>query len=420
MLQLPLLLTLLAVGADANWPHFRGPHYNGVSDAISTPTTFSPEKNVKWVADLPGESASTPVVWGEHIFVSMQRDKDRRLLAICLDRGTGKVKWETECGRGEKKNAYGNNTASPSPVTDGKHVVFTFGTGELHCFDFDGKPLWKRHIREKGTIKWGYSSTPMIYDGKVYAMVLQTGPSYLIALDVATGKPAFKTQRKPSGTKAEQPHSYASPTLYEGEDGPQILLAGGDCFTGHDPQTGQELWRWAHYNRINAPFNRVVVSPTPGRNGSGVIFAGGPRGQPFYAVRADRKGDRPEDDAVWVMKKNPPDVPCALLYDGRLYVVGDSRGVMTCLKPDTGEVIYSERIGTRAPIRASPTAADGNIYIIDMEGNTFVLAAGDAFKVLHKTDMTRGNRCWSTIVPLQNQLLIRTEDKLYCIEESAE
>jgi outer membrane protein assembly factor BamB len=406
-----------AAERQTNWPNWRGPYQNGSSDATNLPVEFSPDKNVKWVIDMPGEGAGTPILWGDRVFLSSMDDRTREIVAMCVNQSDGSVLWRHVVGIGYK-TGQDNNMASPSPVTDGKQVFFLFGTGDLVAYDLDGKEQWRRKIQDEGDdrirIAFGYSASPLLHDGKLIIPMLQRGTSYLRAIDAATGKDVWRVER-PSEARAESLESYSTPILYHSKDGPQIVLTGGDLFTGHDPKTGKELWRWDHYNPSRIGHWRIVVSATPGPRDANLIFASAPKGAPLFALPTDKRGELDKDAPRWEFGANAPDVPTATYYQDRLYVLDDRRKVLTCLNPLTGEVVWRGELGGRPVFRASPVAADGKIYCMNVDGEVWVVQAGDEYKLLHRTRMSDRGRAWASIAVTDGHLFIRTADKLYCI-----
>ncbi len=435
--SLPFLFAAAAVSAE-NWPQWRGPSFNGSSPAKDLPVIWGRTDNVAWVTPLPGPGAATPAVWGNRIFVSAVGPAEgstqagtRETLAICIDRADGRVVWRKRVGVAKKLRG-ANTCASPSPVTDGRRAYFMFGTGDLLAVDFSGRIVWQRNLTQEDgdfLIKFGYGGSPLLHDGKLYVSVIQNdkshrgqtvrgGPlgSYLLAVDAGTGRVLWRRSR-PSNALGESKEAYTTPVLRQVGKRSEILVMGADCLTGHDPADGRELWRWDGYNPQRKKSDRLVVSPVagsgtagPGTPEAGLIYVAAPRGRTLYAVRAP--GD--ERHVVWETRGNLPDVCTPALYDGRLYVLCGARKVMTCIDPATGQKKWVGRLGGRAVYYASPTAADGKIYCIDVDGSAVVLAAGDSFKVLSRASMGEGP-CHSTIVAAGGQLFIRTARNLYCI-----
>ena len=247
----------------ANWSNWRGPSHNGTSPETGLPTKFSRAKNVKWKTDLPGISAATPIVHGNHVFVSSANEADDSLHAMALDRRTGKILWSHKVGstyRRDSRNAF----AAPSPVTDGKLVCFHYGNGEVVAYDFGGKKAWGRNLQDvhgEFSIQWTPASSPLLYAGKLYFQVLQRdiqvefrgnyygkkddNKSYLLAVDPKTGKDLWKVIRPSKAVKeSREAFSTPYPMIHNGRE--EIVLVGGDAITGHDPSSGKELWRWEY------------------------------------------------------------------------------------------------------------------------------------------------------------------------------
>ncbi|MFP6574099.1 MAG: PQQ-binding-like beta-propeller repeat protein, partial [Pirellulaceae bacterium] len=225
---LALVLMVASVAQADNWGQFRGPNFNGSTAEKDLPSKWSQTENVAWVADLPGASAATPIVWGDHVFVSSTDAKAKTLKAMCLDRKTGKLLWDHEISKGLNRDSRSNYSA-PTPATDGKHVVFFFGNGELITYDFAGKKLWGRNIqKELGSFafQWTFSTSPLLFEGKLYLQVLQRdtavrgsgftdkkNESYLLAMDPATGKTLWRHVR-PSEAQAESLEAFSTPIPY--------------------------------------------------------------------------------------------------------------------------------------------------------------------------------------------------------------
>jgi outer membrane protein assembly factor BamB len=421
------MVVMIQSALAASWPHWRGPNFNGSTDETGLGETWSKTENVVWKAPMPGPSGSSPVIWGDHVFVSTP-DAQKNLNLICLNRKDGSVRWQKQVGIGDRNAGPRSNMTSPSPVTDGKVVVALYGTGDVAAFDFEGKELWKRNLgAESGkfAIMWLYGSSPTIYEGKLYIQVLQTTPvpegythandgketreSFLLCADPMTGKDIWKQIRN-SEARQESKESYATPIPFEGPNGKEILVLGGDCMTGHDAKTGAELWRAGGLNPKNDPWWRIVPSPV---TGGGVILASAPKRDPVYAFKVGGKGDITESHLAWKLTENPTDWSTPLFYKNRFYVLDGDRHVLTCLKPESGEKIWQTKIEIRDPIWSSPLGADGRIYLISEGGTAFVIDA-EGGKVTATIAMSEGP-ARSSIVAAQGQLFVRTAENLYCV-----
>ena len=413
-----------------NWAQWRGPFFNGSTTEKGLPVRFSKTEAVKWRADLPGPSAATPIVWGDRVFVSSVDQKARTLQALCIDRASGKILWQRETGVGIGLDDR-SNYASPSPLTDGVLAWFFYGNGQLVAFDLEGKEIWSRNIQKdygQFAFQWTFSSSPTLYDGRLYLQVLQRdvpvngrgrpdGPidSFLLALDPKTGKELWRAVR-PSDARQESHEAYSTPIPFTFNGRTEILIAGGDCITGHDPANGRELWRWATWNPEKITHWRLVPSPVAG---DGVVLACAPKGAPVYAFKAGGKGLLDDSGRAWTSEQREisSDVSTPLFYQDRFYVINSDRKTISRLVPDTGKVEWTGEPGSQAKIESSPTAADGRIYFMNQRGDVFVVEAGDSFKVLHTAAMgDEGDRdLRSSVAIAQGCLFIRTGSKLYCV-----
>ncbi len=413
----------------ANWPQWRGPALNGSSPEKDLPVEWGTEKNVAWKTPMPGPGASTPVIWGDRVFVSSSRRSGDDLRALCLDASTGKILWDRPAGKNRWYRAKRHNAASPSPVTDGSIACFYFGTGTLRAFDFAGAQLWRRELeREYGVfeIKWGYGSSPLLYEGRLYIPVLQCKKpggygrqnnrpaplaSYLLAIDLKTGKTLWKHDR-PTDATGESTESYITPLLFRGGARPSIVLHAGEYVTAHRLADGGEIWRWQFTPHNRETWQRTVSSAVADAN---TIYAGRPKCRALYALRpGDRTGTLTDDVLQWTFVAGANDATTPLLYGGKLYLLNGLKKTIHCLAPETGTPVWSGALGVKSPLRASPTGADGKIYCISMRGAAVVLAAGESCRILAVNRMNEKD-CLSTIAVAGGKLFIRTPKYLYCI-----
>lgn len=413
----------------ANWPQWRGPEFNGTSPETGLPEKFSATDNVRWVTPMSGPSGSTPVIWEDSVFTSSIDSAKKTRLALCLDRSTGKVIWQQEIGPGVNIDDM-SNFSSPSPVTDGKLVWFLYGNGDLFCFDAAGKKIWSRSIQKdygQFSYQWTYGASPTLFNDKLYVEVLQrdvpvhgrgsvNNLSYILALDPRSGKEIWK-QVRPSDAAAESKEAYSTPIPCTWNGKTELLIVGGDCITGHDPETGKELWRWGTWNPQKIGHWRLVPSPVAAE---GVALACGPKGAPITAVKVGGSGKLNDSEIAWQSSDRDltSDVPTPAFYKGNFYVLNGNKRKLLCVEPKSGKVLWSGDLETRAVFESSPTVADDKIYMMDHRGNVFVVsAATDHFKMLNSAAMgdPGDNRLRSTISVAHGNLFIRTNAKLYCI-----
>ncbi|MHC4504268.1 MAG: outer membrane protein assembly factor BamB family protein, partial [Planctomycetota bacterium] len=340
----------------------------------------------------------------------------------------GRILWQKRIGKGAKVDRR-NTSASCSPVTDGRRAFFLYGTGVLAGFDAGGRLIWSRDLaKDYGElhVKFGYAASPLLYKGRLYVPMLHRdvpvrrrpakgtpkAESYLLAVDPATGKTLFRHVR-PNKAFQESQEAYTTPIPREAGGRTEILIMGGDCLTGHDAATGGELWRWEGYNPQRKDWNRIVPSPVVGPGN--LVFVAAPRRAPLYAVEITGTGrSRLRPRTAWKSTPFPPDVCTPVLYKGSLYVLDGDKDTMTCFEPETGRERWRGKLGGRKVFRASPMAADGKIYCIDENGEVFVLAAGDEFRIIARVPMGEGP-VRSSITIAYGKLFIRTARSLYCI-----
>ena len=425
LLLLTVLLLLNGWSFAGDWPHWRGPFLNGSSEEKDLPGSWSKTENVVWVSRLPGPSGATPVISKGKVFVSSTKRDSDELLALCFDAKSGRELWRKKLGASSRKVPR-NNMATPSPVTDGERVYFMYGSGELAGLDSEGNILWQRNIEaEYGniSIKYGYSSSPLLYDGKLYILIQRRHTAYrspesrtldafILAIDPKTGKNIWKQPRKTDALD-ESLDSYSSPLFYQDSGRVEIVVIGGDYVTGNDPVTGKELWRYGYAEQKSERWRNVssVVM------GEGLIFGVRPRGgNGLFALKSGGEGTLNGDQVAWAFDGPTPDACTPLYYKGNLYILDGKRGrVLTCLDAKTGRQKWQGKLGGNGPWYASVTAADDKLYCISEAGEAVVLAAGDEeFKILSRIDM--GNKpVQASIAIAEGRLYIRTASKLSCV-----
>ncbi len=426
------LVLLAASAAHAqNWPHWRGPLFNGSTDAGKLPANWSTTEHVVWSAPLPGAAASTPIVWEDRVFLSSV-DEERGVLEVrCHGRRDGSCLWKHDVP-GEARRDYRSNYASNSPVTDGEVVVFFFGNGQLLGYDLDGKQLWARDLqKDYGSFAflWTFAASPTLWNGKVYIQVLQRdvavegrgfedreNESYLLALEPKTGKTLWRHVR-PSDAVAESREAFSTPIPFVHAGREELLVIGGDAITGHAPETGKELWRWGDWNPTRIHHWRLVPSPVAG---GGVILACAPKRSPIYAVPAGQNGLLGNDVLAWQSDPSTrvtSDVPTPAFYDGDFFVLNDLQKNLSRLDPRTGEVKWQLATPGKGKYEASPLAADGKIYLVDFTGEVAVVDAksGELLSAIPMDEPAQGEVVRSSVIAAHGQLFIRTTRRLYCV-----
>ena len=351
-----LMLLSVSVGFSAsalsdNWPGWRGPAGNGLSTEKNLPTEWSPTKNVAWKLELPGSAGASPVVWDKQIFLtSVNAGGDLVLMSVSTE---GKELWKQVVASGNK-DARGDegNSASPSPVTDGKHVWSFMGEGTLGCYTVDGKEVWKFNLQDrygKFSIQFGMSSTPVLDNGVLYLQLIhgegdaKTREACVVALDGATGKEVWKVDR-PSDAEAENEHSYASPMIYQDGETKLLLSHGADFIVAHNLKDGHEVWRCGGLNRRDDkvlpydPTLRFVASPV---SAPGIIVVPSAKQHPLLAIKPTGTGDitGKADMLLWSWKRTP-DVPTPVILDDLVYLCMEN-GNLTVLEKMTGKGPYS-------------------------------------------------------------------------------
>ena len=399
-----------------NWPQWRGPKNDGISTAKALTAEFSDTKNVLWKLPMPGMSGATPCIWGDRIFLTSGDDQDQ-LVALCVSTD-GKELWRKVLGKGGGK-ARGDegNGSSASPSTDGKHVWFFVGSGELACMDFDGNEVWKFNVQERYgrfRIQFGMHSTPALHEGKLYLQLLHDGGQHVICLDAATGKEEWKVDR-PSDGRAECLHSYASPLVWTNGSDAYLVTHGNDYTVAHDLKDGKELWRVGGLNpkgKYN-PTLRFVASPlvTPEL----IVIPTAKNGQ-VVALKPSARGkvEAGSEHELWRRPAGTPDVPSPLLHDGIVYLVREN-GFLQCWDAKTGKDHYSPQRLHNSRHRASPLYADGKIYIAARDGVVSVVKAGPTFELLAENRMAAGEQITASPVAANGRLYIRGFKNLYAI-----
>ncbi len=425
LLILSLHAPFVGTAQSENWPSWRGPSGNGLSSEKGLPTNWSPTENVAWKLPLPGPAGATPVIWEDSIFLTSVNDAGELLLmAVTTD---GQPLWQHVVATGNQV-ARGDegNSASPSPITDGKHVWTFMGEGTLACYTCDGQQVWKTQLQDrygKFNIQFGMSSTPVLDDGRLYLQLIhgdgnpQTREAFVLCLNAVTGEEIWRVDRN-SDAEEENEHSYASAVLYQDGASKFLISHGADFTIAHDLQTGAEIWRCGGLNRRDDPSLRYdktlrfVASPV---SVPGLIVIPTAKQHPVIAIRPDGHGDitQAADKHLWTWKKTP-DVPSPVIVDDLVYLCMEN-GIVTVLEAQSGKEVYTESTH-RQRHRASPVYADGKIFSTARDGKVSVIQAGREFKLLATNDL--GEDQSSSPAISNGTLYLRTFKHLWAIRAS--
>ena len=386
----------------ANWPRFRGPNGTGISRDAHLPAHWNVTDTLLWKVRVPGEGKSSPIIWGDRIFLQSSTKNGNERVLFCFDLANGKTLW-SQSVPGQRARTHRQNTlASSTPATDGERVYALFWDGtdlRLHAYDLDGRPVWDRDLGPFVS-QHGAGASPIVYDGKVFVANDQDGQSKVMAFDARTGDTVWTQQRRAFRA------CYSAPFVLERPGRPTSLIVASTAgITSYDPATGQVQWDW-QWTFPRKPL-RTVSSPIYSQ---GLIFANSGDGggsRHTVAVRAD--GDRPR--LVWQRSRSFSYVPTMLADGDYLYVVHD-RGIAHCFVAQTGKAVWSKRLGN-ANVFASPLLVDGRILVIDESGQIFILRAAPRYELLGRTRL--GEPVYATPAIANGKLVIRGEEHLFCI-----
>lgn len=436
-----MLIALLVASAGSlyadNWPHWRGPLASGVSTETGLPSRWSNTEGIAWRSPIRGLGVSSPIVWGNRVFVTSQlgtgasrqgprlaqgaeaaSSGERSLgagaaaatpaaegisfLVTAFDRVSGAKVWESAIkAEGTMPSVHDkHNLASSSPVTDGERVYAWFGTGQIVALDMTGKTIWSKNLGTQYSpfeINWGHGSSPTVHKGQLLLICYHDKASYLLSLDAATGAVRWKADQ-PSGIT-----SYSTPLVVETAGGQaEVIVNSSTGVAGHSAATGQALWRFDEANRFPVPMPAAH---------DGVIYTSrGYRSSPFMAIRPGGRGDIAASHVVWRVPSGAPYISSLVHYNGLIYMVGDV-GVLTVTDARTGERVHQERIG--GVYTASPVAADGKVYLVSEDGETIVLAAGRTPTIISRNRIDARQLASPAISG--GRLFIRSDDMLFAI-----
>ena len=429
---------VVKASAKSNWPSFRGTEASGVSDGQNLPDRWDPKtgQNILWRTPIPGLAHSSPVVWGDRIFLTTavstdpkatfrpglygdgDASKDRsvhRWMLYAIDKKTGKIVWERLAHQGEPlekrhiKSTYANST----PATDGRIVVSWFGSQGVYAYDFKGQMLWKVDIGRVDmgaydipTVEWGPASSPIIWNNLVILQVDTQADSFLLALDASTGQTVWKTNR-------EEIPSWGTPTIANTPAGPILVTNGSKYIRGYDPKTGNEIWKLGGSSQITAP------TPIYSDDLFVVVSGRGPE-RPIFVVRPTARGDltlpsgqKSSDTVVWSMTGRGSYMPSPLAYNGTLYILNNN-GLFDAYNLKTGAEVYRQRLpNVGSGFSASPVAADGKIYLSSEDGEILVIAAGEKFN--HVATNSMGELLMATPALSEGVMYVRSSSSLFAI-----
>lgn len=416
LLLLSFLLLPLSVSA-ANWPAWRGPLGTGICEEKNLPVRWSTTNNVKWRVPLTERGNSTPIVWGDRVFVT-QPLGNRRIL-ICFDRSDGKLLWEAAITSAETEPTHPTNPyCSASPATDGERVIVSYASDGLYCYDFFGKEVWRRTDLGRQIHIWGNGSSPVIHESLCF---LNFGPgetTYLLALDKKTGNTVWKQDEATGyvhpkeGETANQGKTYigswTTPVLMEVEGRYQLLMSWPKRLVAYEPKSGRELWTCSGLNPL------VYTSPVCAE---GIVVTMGGFNGMAMAMRAGGTGDVTDSRRLWHHPKTKQRIGSGVIHDGYIYIHNDP-GVAECFELKTGKRIWEERLIGSDPSGAnwsSVLLADGNCYTVTQGGDCFVFKASPQFELLSVNSLREPSN--SSVVPSNGELFIRTHQALWCISQ---
>lgn len=396
--SLTLVILLPSPILAENWPGWRGPNNLGVSSEKEVPLHWSAKENVRWKTPIPGAGVSSPVVWEDYIFLTGSDGRlNDHLHVFCFHRADGRQLWHTRLFGTSPTDLYApGGMAVPTPITDGKNLYCLFGTGDLVCLDYAGKPIWIRSLAEEyGPFRnrWGMASSPILVGDRLIVQVDHWSQSYLLAVNKQTGANCWKTDRDTSV-------NWSSPLAVTVKGRTEIVVLGTTRVMSYAAADGKELWQvhGAHFQCIPSP----IVQ-------GNILFAAS--GENTMAIRLEgQTGNVTKSHVLWVNKKVSPFVPSPLAFDGFVYIPGD-RSFVTCVDMGTGKQVWKERMGDQ--YQASPVAAAGRLYFPSMEGVVRVVRAGPQFERLAENDI--GERIVASLAISRGQIFLRGEKHLYCI-----
>ena len=411
-----LIVTLTSPAGAANWPAWRGPHGTGVCAEKDLPLHWSTNENVRWRISLPERGNSTPVIWGNRVFVTQALEKENRRTLICFDRSNGKQLWESGVVYPEKEVSHETNPhCSASPVTDGERVVVSFASAGLYAYDFDGKEIWHRDLGKQAHI-WGNAASPILHGD---LCILNFGPgerTFLIALNKKTGQTVWQQDepggdsgdKKPGQEKAQWIGSWSTPIVINVEGHEELILTLPKRVAAFNPRSGQELWTCGGLNPL------VYTSPL---YDEGIVVALGGFSGSALAVKPGGHGDVTATRRLWQIPKTKQRIGSGIISGGCIYIHNDP-GIAECFELLTGKLIWEERLkgaGAKNDSWSSMVLSGDRLYVVNQSGDTFVLRASPKFELLATNSLAETTI--SSLAVSDGQIFIRTYKHLWCIGE---
>ena len=419
-----------AGGSQDHWPTWRGSTQNGVALKGNPPTQWSEAENIKWKVKIPGEGSSTPIIWGDKIFIQtaihvnqssndakskdgynksnpkVPKKKRYTFSIICIDKNSGNTLWERVVREAEPHEGHhpSANYASYSPVTDGKLLWASFGSRGLYCFDLDGNPQWSTDlIRLNIKMNFGEASSPTLAGDAIVVLMDHEGQSKIAAYNKNTGEQLWEKPRD-EGT------SWSSPMAVQVGDKLQVITCATNYVRSYDVTNGDLIWQCSGLSS--------GVIPTAVTGFGNVYCASAYRGNSLMAIRLDKTGDISGSDAIsWQIHSGAPYVPSPLLYDDKLYFLSGIKGVLSCYNAKTGEAYYAEQpLSGIKKVYASPLGVAGHVYIADRKGTVIVLKHGTELSIVAENKLN--DVFDASPVSVGDELYLRGAKNLYCIAKS--
>lgn len=437
MRSLIILFCMAAFAGDAHWPQWRGPLGTGESPEGRPPITWSETEHIRWKVEIPGDGISTPVAWGEHLFLTTavvleDREvnpetqasieekmpdwvkkggakiptKELAFTVLCLDRKTGKTVWQKVLKKDvPHEGTHADSTwASNSPVTDGTHLFAYFGSNGLFCLDMDGNVLWEKDLGDMQTRRsFGEGSSPSLFGDRLIINWDHEGDSFIVVMEKNTGKEIWRRDR-------DEVTSWSTPLTLRHGSVDQVIVAACGKTRSYNLASGEILWEVSGMT--------VNTVPTPVYDGNLVYVMSGFRGSALQAIDLNKaKGELSEGKGIaWTHHQDTPYVPSPLLYRDRLYFLKVNKGTLTCLKTPSGETLFGPtRLKSIPYVYASPVAANGHVYLTSRKGTTLVLKAEDTLEIVAENVLD--DQIDASAVILEDALILRGHKYLYCIGE---